>query len=40
MPNTCFDPVAENHVPNLPAEILADPFRRRLLSAAVLSASG
>lgn len=39
MSNTCFDP---NHddAPNAAGDQLADPFRRRLLSAAVLGVSG
>ena len=40
MPNSCFDPISDSHSANLSAEILADPFRRRLLSAAVLTATG
>lgn len=37
MPNACYDPLADNG-DTLPA--LADPFRRRLLSAAVLATTG
>ncbi|MDP3537482.1 MAG: PhoX family phosphatase [Azonexus sp.] len=39
MPHACFDPNHDN-ISNPTAELLADPFRRRLLSAAVLTATG
>lgn len=39
MPHACYDPNHEN-IHNPMAETLADPFRRRLLSAAVLTATG
>jgi len=35
MPNACYDPIEDNTPP-----MLADPFRRRLLSAAVLTMAG
>ena len=40
MSNNCFDPLTEKATTDLAADLLADPFRRRLLSAAVLSATG
>lgn len=38
MPNACYDPIADNG--DTASSSLADPFRRRLLSAAVLTATG
>ena len=40
MSNSCFDPGASERPTDAALELLADPFRRRLLSAAVLTVSG
>ena len=40
MANSCFDPRAEESDHNLAFDMLADPFRRRLLTAAALTAAG
>ena len=40
MPNNCFDPEPQASSEELVLSTLADPFRRRLLSAAVISATG
>ncbi len=40
MTNACFDPTTARTAPHPAHDLLADPFRRRLLSAAVLTASG
>ena len=39
MSNSCFDPTPETTSQHGLASSLADPFRRRLLSAAVISAA-
>ncbi len=39
MPNSCFEPAADS-IANPTPDNLADPFRRRLLAAAVLTAGG
>ncbi|MGV0951408.1 MAG: PhoX family protein [Azonexus sp.] len=40
MANSCFDPNADEADHNTAFDMLADPFRRRLLSAAILTVSG
>ncbi len=40
MTNSCFDPRAEESDRNLAFDMLADPFRRRLLTATALTAAG
>ena len=40
MANSCFDPSGDESTQSAAFNMLADPFRRRLLSAAVLTLSG
>jgi len=40
MANSCFDPRADESDPDPVFDMLADPFRRRLLTAAALTAAG
>ena len=40
MSNSCFDPGADDGAANPAFDLLADPFRRRLLAAAVLTIGG
>ncbi|MGB8249344.1 MAG: hypothetical protein WCF02_03435, partial [Azonexus sp.] len=40
MANSCFDPSPEEGEHNAAFDMLADPFRRRLLSAAILTLGG